>query len=271
MNLTLAGQPAYVYTGGKSFDPARPSVVFIHGAQHDHSVWILQTRYFAHHGFNVLAVDLPGHNRSGGTPLPSIGSLADWIALLLDALHVPQAMLVGHSMGSLIALETAARHPEQVSKIALVAAAFPMKVSDALLDAAAHRQDEAIDMVNVWSHSSIASKPSHPAPGFWIHGGNQRLMERVARRNAAPVFFTDFSACNAYDEGLASAARVRCPVLFLLGRRDRMTPVKAAQALIAALRQAGPEVGVEQIDAGHALMSEQPDAVLDALYAFAAQ
>ena len=50
----------YAYTGGRPFDPALPAVVFIHGAEHDHCVWALQSRYLAHHGRGVLAVDLPG-------------------------------------------------------------------------------------------------------------------------------------------------------------------------------------------------------------------
>ncbi|HYD82169.1 MAG TPA: alpha/beta fold hydrolase, partial [Paucimonas sp.] len=66
MLLNVQGHEAYCYTGGKKFDATLPTVAFVHGAQHDHSVWILQSRYFAHHGFNVLAVDLPGHGRSKG-------------------------------------------------------------------------------------------------------------------------------------------------------------------------------------------------------------
>ena len=55
MYLTVNGHPTYCYTGGKTFDAAKPTVVFIHGVLNDHSVWILQTRYLAHHGWNVLA------------------------------------------------------------------------------------------------------------------------------------------------------------------------------------------------------------------------
>ncbi|MDE2610160.1 MAG: alpha/beta hydrolase [Burkholderiales bacterium] len=269
MILNIAGQTAYAYTGGKPFDPALPTAVFLHGAEHDHSVWILQTRYFAHHGFNVLAVDLPGHHRSTGAPLTSIEALADWTVALLDAVGVARALLIGHSMGSLIALEAAARYPERVEKIALVGTAYPMKVSDALLDAAAHREAEAIDMVNTWSHASIANKPSFPAPGFWMHGGNQRLMERVSRSNPAQVFLIDFSACNSYQNGLAAAARVRCPALFVLGRRDVMTPPRAAQTLVDTMTASGVTVDTALLDAGHAMMGEQPDATLDALYGFA--
>ena len=109
MWLTVRGQKSYAYTGGKPFNPALPTVVFIHGAQHDHSVWILQSRYLAHHGYGVLAVDLPGHVKSAGVPLGSIEDMAAWITELLDAAGVIQAALVGHSMGSLFG--RTARYP----------------------------------------------------------------------------------------------------------------------------------------------------------------
>lgn len=269
MNFDVKGRPAYAYTGGKAFDASRPAAVFIHGAEHDHSVWALQTRYFAHHGFGVLALDLPGHGRSAGPALADVASLADWLIDVLDAAKVEEAVLIGHSMGSLIALDAAARYPTRVAKLALVATAVPMTVSDALLDAAREHEPQAIDMVNQWSHSTIAAKPSSPAPGFWLHGVNQRLMERVSARGEGQLFYTDFSACNAYADGLERAAAVRCPVLVLSGRRDVMTPPKAASALVKAMSQAGVAVETLTLDAGHALMSEQPDATLDALFAFA--
>jgi len=267
MLLNVQGHDAYCYTGGKTFNPGLPTVVFIHGAQHDHSVWILQTRYFAHHGFNVLAVDLPGHGRSKGAPLGSVETMADWLLALLDTAKVPNAALVGHSMGSLIALETAFRAPDRVGKLALVGTAYPMKVSDALLDASMNNEQMAIDMVNIWSHTSIAHKPSSPGPGFYVMNGNQRLMQRISQLNPAKVFHTDFSACNAYANGEAAAKSVACPTLLLLGKRDMMTPPKAT----AALSKAISGCRVQHIDnCGHALMAEQPDAVLDSLFGFIA-
>ncbi|MHB9838409.1 alpha/beta fold hydrolase [Paraburkholderia terrae] len=269
MIVDVNGKPAYVYTGGKAFDAAQPTAVFIHGAEHDHSVWALQTRYFAHHGFGVLAVDLPGHHRSAGPALTSIGAMADWLAALLDAVGVARAFVAGHSMGSLVALDFAARYPSRATHLALVATAVPMAVSDALLDAAREREPEAIEMVNQWSHSTLAAKPSCPAPGFWLHGMNQRLMERVSTTGEPRLFHTDFSACNAYTDGLARAAQVSCPARLIVGRRDVMTPPRAAKAVADALRGANVPVDTITLDAGHALMSEQPDATLDALYAFA--
>ncbi|QGZ61144.1 alpha/beta fold hydrolase [Paraburkholderia acidisoli] len=271
MIVDVAGRPAYVYTAAHAIDAALPFAVFVHGAQHDHSVWGLQSRYFANHGYNVLAVDLPGHSRSAGPALTSIGALADWLAALLDALQAPRAFVAGHSMGSLVALEFAARHPERAQALALLATAFPMTVSPALLEAAREREPEAIALVNAWSHSTLAAKPSSPGPGFWLRGVNQRLMERVAARGAPQLFHADFAACNAYADGLASAARVRCPVRLIVGKRDAMTPPRAARALADALAQAGTRVETITLDAGHALMTEQPDATLDALYAFAMQ
>jgi len=269
MIVTVQGKSAYAYTGGKRFDAALPTAVFVHGAQHDHSVWALQSRYFAHHGFNVLAVDLPGHCRSEGPAKTTIEALADWLADLLDAVGAPAAFVIGHSMGSLVALDLAGRHPARALGAALVATAVPMAVSEALLAAALEREPEAIDLVNRWSHSSIAAKPSCPGPGFWLHGVNQRLMERVSARGEPHLFHTDFAACNTYAQGLERAAQVRCPVRLVLGAKDMMTPPRATRALVQALQAGGAPVDVVTLEAGHALMTEQPDATLDALFAFA--
>ena len=141
MYITVLGNPTYCYTGGKPFDAAKPTVIFIHGVLNDHSVWILQTRYLAHHGFNVLAVDLPGHGKSAGpnrdiAPCRTVESAADFIIALLDAAGIKTAALVGHSFGSLIALEAAARAPEipAITHLAIVGTAFPMPCLAALLE-----------------------------------------------------------------------------------------------------------------------------------------
>ncbi len=270
MLFNVLGHAAYAYTGGKTFDSQLPTAVFIHGAQNDHSVWILQTRYFAHHGFSVLAVDLPGHGRSKGEPLKTVEAMSTWLEALLDAAQVKHAVLIGHSMGSLIALETAShlatKNSALIKAIALVGTAYPMKVSAQLLQASREREQDAIDMVNIWSHSGIAQKPSFPGPGFYVQGGSKRLMEYVSRHNTQPVFFTDFSACNDYQHGEAAAAALNCPVLFLLGKKDMMTSPKA----VAPLLQALPQAKVVQLEnCGHDLMGEQPDQVLDALFSFA--
>jgi len=261
MQYALDGKTAWIYTGGRPFDASLPAMVFIHGAEHDHSVWALQSRYFAHHGRAVLAVDLPGHGRSAGPALESIEQLADWIATLLQTVGVSKATLVGHSMGSLIAMECAARHPQLLDKLVLVGTAFPMKVSDELLSATRDDEAAAQTMVNLWSHSALAHYPGSPGPGFWVQGVNRRLMQR----QKAGVMHVDFRACNEYTNGLTACASIRFPVLLVLGKRDIMTPPRAAKELMKAI--ADKRV-VEIEGAGHAIMTEKPDELLDALRGF---
>ena len=214
MQLDLNGHSAYAYTGGKAFDAALPTVVFIHGAQNDHSVWGLQSRWFAHHGYGVLAVDLPGHGRSGGPALASVEAMADWLLALLDAAGVRRALLAGHSMGSLVALEAASRAPGRVRGLAMLGTTWPMKVSDSLLATSRDDEDAAIDMVNIWSHSGIAQKPSSPGPGFSVMGGARRLMQRMSAINPDALFHTDFAVCNAYANGEAAAGAVFRPDVY---------------------------------------------------------
>jgi pimeloyl-ACP methyl ester carboxylesterase len=219
MDLDINGQKAYAYTGGKAFDSTLPTVVFIHGAQNDHSVWALQSRWFAHHGFGVLAVDLPGHGRSAGDPLPSIADLADWVEMLLEKTGAGDAgksvTLVGHSMGSLTALECAARHPARIARIALIGTAVPMPVSDALLDAAKNDEPKAMAMINTWSHSPRSTIGGYVVPGIWHFGAAQRLMER----QKSGVLHNDLAACNAYTKGMEAAAALACPALIVSGSR----------------------------------------------------
>lgn len=261
MRLQVAGSEVYAYTGTRPLDAARPTVLFAHGAAHDHSVFALQSRYFAHHGCNVLAVDLPAHGRSAGAPLASVAAIADWLVAVLDATGMQKAALVGHSLGALAVLEAAAGHPSRVEKIALLGPAVPMAVSEVLLATAREDAPRAYGMITSWSHSPAHQLGGNPVPGMWMTGAALALMER----NRDGVLDVDLRACNSYDNGLQAAAAVRCPALLVLGTRDLMAPPKSAQAMIAALAQ--PKV-VMLPECGHAMMTEQPDAVLDALRAF---
>lgn len=267
MKLNVQGREAFAYTGGKPFDATRPVVVFVHGAMHDHSVWGLQSRSLAHHGFAVLAVDLPGHGQSAGPAPATVEAAAQWVIDLLDAAGAPRAALVGHSMGSLIALEAAARLGTRASHLVLVGTAFPMKVSPALIATAEEAPLKAIDMVNAFSHSTLAAKPSAPAPGFWLHGANRALMRRLQARYAAQghgnLFHQDFLACDRYARGLDAAAQVQCPARMILGAADQMTPPRAAETLASALR-----CDKVILPAGHSLMGEAPDGVLNGISSF---
>jgi len=263
VNFQVNGRAAFAYTATHAVDPAKRSVVFVHGAGLDHSWWGLQSRYFGYHGFNVLALDLPAHGRSEGPALTGIGEMADWVRKVLDEGKIKSAALIGHSMGSLVSLEFAARYPEAAQKIALIGTAYPMKVGEAFLDAARRNDQAAYDMETIWGHAAQVPLAGNPNPGMWMYGDTLARLARLA----PGVLHADLCACNGYAGGFEAAAKVRCPALFVLGRRDVMTPPKAAADLAKAISgsqtvQIGPS--------GHSLMAEAPDATLDALIAFLA-
>jgi pimeloyl-ACP methyl ester carboxylesterase len=258
MDFVVDRKKAFAYTAAHALDPRKETVVFVHGAGLDHSTFALQSRYFGYHGRNVLALDLPGHGRSDGPPIPSIAGMADWIVRLLDSVDVAKASFVGHSMGSLIALEAANRHPERVVRIALLGVAYPMKVSEAFLEAARKNEQSAFDMETIWGHSPYAPLGANPNPGMWMYGD---MLARL-RRLAPGVLYNDLKACHEYTSDFEN---VKCPVLLVLGKHDMMTPPKAAAAILQKI----PSAKSELIDpSGHSLMAEAPDATLDALVEF---
>jgi pimeloyl-ACP methyl ester carboxylesterase len=206
----------------------------------------------------LLAPDLPGHGRSAGAPLKTIAELADWTAALIAAAGAARAKLIGHSMGSLIALETAARHPDKVSALSLIGTAATMTVGPDLLKAAEANSQDANDMVSIWGLGFNAELGGSLAPGLWMHGGAQAVLKACE----PGVLFKDLSACNSYANALAAAASVKVPTTLILGERDMMTPAKAGKALAAAIPHAKTVVVP---GAGHMIMAERPDELLAAL------
>ena len=259
MKLAVGGEDIYCYSNNREIDPARKTVVFVHGSGMDHTVWTLAARHFARHGRNVLAVDLPGHGRSGGELRPSIESMSDWLIAVMDALGIDEAAVTGHSLGSLVALDCAARHPQRVRAIALVGTTSPMPVSDAILDAAKENDHAAFDMLTQWGYSKRHQYGGNRNSGIWMVGNTLRLYER-----AGPgVLYNDMKACNDYTSGLERAPQVQCPAVMILGEEDRLTPVRGTGPLQKALASA--EVVVLP-GAGHSIMVEEPNALLDALH-----
>ncbi len=257
MEIRVEGKKVYAATGGKPFDPALPAIVFMHGAGMDHTVWALQTRWFAWHGRAVLAVDLPGHGRSEGPALDSIDALAEWVFALLDAAGAKSAALAGHSMGALIALEAAARRPERVRALALCGCAAEMPVSEKLLSAGLAGEHAAYEMITTWGLGRRAHVGGAEAPGTWVAGGTLRLLEH-GRKGVVGI---DLRACDRYRGSAAAVQKVKVPTVLVLGGNDRMSPAKAAAPL--GQIPGSKTIVIEQ--AGHMMMTEQPGRTLDAL------
>ena len=258
MELNVDNNTVFAATGGKTFDPNLPAVIFIHGAGMDHTLWALQTRWFAWHGYGVLAIDLPGHGKSHGPALQSIDDQAAWVVRLVEACGAQNVSLVGHSMGSLTALSAAAQSGDRISRLALLGVGAAMPVHPDLLEATKSNDPAAWDLIVSWGFGKPAHFGLNKAPGMWMQGGGKSLLARTPD----DVLGIDMAACDAYKSGLDDAAKVTCPTLIIAGDRDMMTPPKAAAPLAGEI----PEVKTIILkDCGHIMMVERPDETLDAL------
>ncbi|RLQ23870.1 alpha/beta fold hydrolase [Seongchinamella sediminis] len=259
MKLAVNGREAFCHTGNKNSEPGQPALLFIHGAAMDHRVWQLAAGHFSRQGCNVIAVDLPGHGLSQGPPLTDIASMSDWLLALLDALAVPRAILVGHSMGSLVALDGAARYPDRVQALALVGTTVPMPVSTAILSMAGNNDPAAFQILTQLGYSKRYLYGANTGAGAFMQINTLRIFE-----DSAPgVLHTDLSACSHYQAGLAQASRVSCPALLVLGADDRLTPPDGTGPLRAALAHA--EMVVLPAT-GHTIMAEAHHELVAALH-----
>jgi pimeloyl-ACP methyl ester carboxylesterase len=261
MDVDINGLTVHASTGGRPFDAEKPTVVLLHGAGMDHTVWQFQARAFAYRGYNVLSLDLPGHGRSDDPAPGTISEYADAVAALLDEAGIDAAHVVGHSMGAFIGIEVAARYPDLIRSLTVIGVAERMPVHPDLLDAAEANDHLAFDLVSSWSHTRTAHTGGHPTPGLWMMGSTVRLLER----SRPGVLHNDLAACNAYDTALDRGAEIVAPTLVLMGEYDLMTRPKGAAILADAIPNA---TTVLVPDTGHMVMVEHPDAVIDELLAF---
>ncbi len=258
MKLNVDGRIVFATTGGTPFDPTKPAVIFLHGAGFDRTAWRLQTRWFAHHGRSVLAVDFPAHGWSEGPALTSVAAMADWTARLIEAAGLKQAALVGHSMGALVALDCAARHSDKVRALGLCGVAAEMPVHPEMLDSAEANTLKVRELMTFWGIGNALHKGGMLSPGLWLRQESLAVLSG----NEPGVIHTDLAACNAYKEAPARAAAVTCPTVLVLGDGDLMTPAAKAKPLAAAI--AGSKTVVIP-QCGHFMMVERPDETLEAL------
>ena len=257
MRIEVDGCKVFVGTGTGTHIAGANAIVMVHGAAMDHTVWTLIARYFARTGFNVAAVDLPGHGRSEGTPLNNIKAMSDWLTRTLEVLEFERIAVVGHSMGSLVAMQFASDNEEKTEAISLLGTSLPMSVTPPLLNSAKANSHNAYVMANTWSHSARGKLGSNDNPGVWMVGVGERLMSRCRE----DVFYADLEACNSFELDPAS---VNSRTLLILGDADQMTPSRFGTKVAESISNAQI---VELNGCGHAMLSERPNEILDALKA----
>ncbi len=258
MYATVNNLKTFYSVGNGAIAKDQPSVIFLHGAGMDHTVWVLPARYFARHHYNFFSLDFPGNGRSEGPPLKTVEALSDWLAEFMKVLEIDQAAIVGHSMGSLVSINFAARYPDKTRVMALLGTSTPMPVTPVLLDAAKDNNHDAIDMTNTWSHSSFGQMGGSENPGMCMMVSGQRLLER-SKENA---FFTGLNACNDFVDGDELVKKIEAETLVIIGKQDKMTAAIGAQKVASAISNARVCL---LSPCGHSMLSEQPNAVLDAL------
>lgn len=257
MELQVNDVSTYAATGGKVFDRNLPTVLFLHGSGMDHRAWALQTRWFAFHGYSVLAPDFPGHSLSEGEPLESIEAMGAWLVDFLAAAGVEKVHVVGHSQGFLSALELAKQAPEAVLSLSGIGTAAAIPVNPALIETAQASAAKAADLMLQWGFGPGAQYGVSAVPGMQPIAIGREIM-------SGNPLATDLIACSKYDGGLAVAESLEIPACLILAGKDRMTPLKAGKALASVMKA---QVTILPRH-GHMLPVEAPKECLQALREF---
>ena len=222
MKFQVNSKEVFASTGGQPFDKNKPLLIFVHGSGLSHITWVLQTRYFAFHGYSVLAIDLPGHGDSEGPPLKSIEDMADWVSDVISSVGYSEASLIGHSQGCLVLLECASRYPEKIKSLSLMGGAGAIPMNPELLSLAEDGNPKAVELMMDWAHGPGGHFGGHPVPG--LHHIN--LGATIVKNGSVKVLGVDFRACDNYKNGFEAAKNVKCPTLNILGDKDKMCPLK---------------------------------------------
>lgn len=189
----------------------------------------------------VKALSFPGHARGVAGPAPAtIADMADIVRRRCAGLPAASVVLLGHSMGALVAME-AAPH-EAVAGLVLVGAAARMPVNEALLAAARDEPETAFAMMLKWG--VYRDLPRAEA----VRGQLLSLL----REAEGGVLYTDLLACNTYAGPEGSGK----PLAILAGSHDKMTPPEEGKKLAGAL--GGAFTLIE--NCGHMTIAEQPAA-----------
>ena len=262
MRFKVNNKEVYASTGGKQFDKNKPLIIFVHGSALSHITWVLQTRYFAFHGYSVLAIDLPGHGYSEGPSIISIEEQGKWVSDVIDAVSVKEASLVGHSQGCLITLECASQFPNKVISLALMGGAGAIPMNPELLELAEKDDPKAVDLMMDWAHGPAGHFGGHAVPGLHHMNIGGTIVINGSVKDALGV---DFRACDNYKNGFEAAKNIKCPTINILGDKDRMCPVKEGKKLADIIK--GSEIAIIE-NCGHMILLEEADKALSILKKF---
>lgn len=231
----------------------RAPLALIHGAGGTHMHWPAELRRLA--GWNVYALDLPGHGKSEGPGRDTVEAYREVVYQFCQALGLSRVVLAGHSMGGAIALDFALRYPNRLAGLILVGTGAKLRVTPAILDGLLVDSPSAFRLLAQYAHGG---DPSDQLRRIYL----QRLMDSDPQ-----VVHGDFVACDRFDIR-AHLAQIATPSLLICGLEDRLTPPKYSEYLAAQM----PDTQLELVPkAGHMVMLEAPTSVAAAVLPFLRQ
>ncbi len=216
----------------------------MHGSGLSHIVWSLHEQFYVSQGFNVLAVDLPGHGNSDGPALKSIQEISDWVKLLMESVKIKKIIIVGHSQGSLVGIDFASRYPNLVSSLVLVAGSYKLPVNQDLIDLAEAGDDKAILLMMKWGYEGSRA----------FIGGNPVKKIINSTREIREILAVDLNACNNYKDGKDSLEKINCPTLCIFGDLDKMVPLEVGNKMSTMIKNSEKKV---INDCGHMIIFEK--------------
>ena len=239
------------YFAHEANNHSRPPVILIHGAGGNHLSWPPHLRRLSDQ--RIFALDLPAHGKSEGLGHHAIEDYVHDVLEFMSEIGIYSAVLVGHSMGSAVALLAAIHFPERMIALGLIGSGARLRVGPALLRAASDRStfESAVRMINEASFSSQLSRIKELS--------TQRMME-----TRPAVLYGDLVACDAFD-AMDQLSKLSLPTLIVCGSDDQMTPLRYSEYLHEHIARARLEVVP---NAGHMVMLEQPDIVSNLLADF---
>lgn len=247
--VTMSGVKYHYSARTPSGRDPKQAVVFMHGAGGNHAKWHNQISFLGR-DFLAIAVDLPGHGLSGGTPFSSIEAYSDFINSFSECLLGSPFFLAGHSMGGAIALDLALNYPERLAGLILVGTGSRLRVLPSILES-----------------FKSGKAPENMAAALYAPGTQEAVIKAAAQEIESTnpsIFYSDFTACDHFDVS-GRLGEIDVPALVVTGDTDIMTPVKYGQYLKDNLKNSDFKV-VE--NSGHMLMLEQPEKLNDLIYDF---
>mgnify|MGYP001177111258 FL=1 len=222
----------FVSTGGMDFEKEKPSILLMHGSGLTHIVWSLHEQFYVNQGFNVLSVDLPGHGNSEGPSLKSIEEISDWIKSLMSVLNIKKLIIIGHSQGSLVGIDFAARYPDLISSLVLVAGSYKMPVNQDLINYAEAGDEKAVLLMMKWGYEGSKA----------FIGGNPVKKIINSSREIREVLAVDLNACNNYKGGKESLGKINCSTLCIFGDLDKMVPLKVGNKMSSMIKNSEKKI-----------------------------